>query len=485
MGGINAIMNIARGALQANQIAMEVVSHNIANVNTPGYTRQSAVLESASPVSINQLKIGTGVQVGSVAQASDPYTTRAIQQNTSSLNEYQTQASVLSQLESLFNETGNATLSNAMNDFWNAWQDVANNPGGTVERTALLEKAKILTQKFNSMSNDLTQTKKDMNTNLQMGIEKVNDLTGKIADLNDKIVAAEADKTTANDLRDQRNSLLGELSSWLGNVSVEQGNGSVTVLSQEGILLVDGNKHWDFSTQGNSIYYNNIQSDVSKKLTGGKIGGWLDVRDEIAPQYLANLDELAGTFMQQVNTLHLTGYTLAGKTGKYFFQDFQTPPAVPNQGAAAYIQLSTDVLDNPANIAAGSIPPAAPGDSSPGDNENALKIVALQKDDSIQIGKWTISDRGTSTSNSPQTETMDDYYRTLVGEIGITTEASNENQSFVQSMLDNLQNLRDSVSGVNLDEELTELLKIQRAYEASSKIISIADEMLQSLLQLV
>jgi flagellar hook-associated protein 1 FlgK len=183
--------------------------------------------------------------------------------------------------------------------------------------------------------------------------------------------------------------------------------------------------------------------------------------------------------------LHLTGYTLAGKTGKYFFQDFQTPPAVPNQGAAAYIQLSTDVLDNPANIAAGSIPPAAPGDSSPGDNENALKIVALQKDDSIQIGKWTISDRGTSTSNSPQTETMDDYYRTLVGEIGITTEASNENQSFVQSMLDNLQNLRDSVSGVNLDEELTELLKIQRAYEASSKIISIADEMLQSLLQLV
>jgi flagellar hook-associated protein 1 FlgK len=328
-----------------------------------------------------------------------------------------------------------------------------------------------------------------MNTNLQMGIEKVNEVTGKIADLNEKIVAAEAGKTPANDLRDQRNSLLEELSSWLGNVSVEQENGSVTVLSQEGILLVDGNKHWDFSTHGNSIYYNNVQTDVSKKLTGGKIGGWLDVRDEIAPQYLANLDELAGTFMQQVNTLHLTGYTLAGETGKYFFQDFQTNPVTPNpgnyEGAAAYIQLSTDVLDNPANIAAGSIPPAAPGGSSPGDNENALKIAALQKDDSIQIGKWTISDRGTSTSNSPQTETMDDYYRTLVGEIGITTEASNENQSFVQSMMDHLQQLRDSVSGVNLDEEMTELLKIQRAYEANSKLITIADQMLQSLMQVL
>ena len=100
------------------------------------------------------------------------------------------------------------------------------------------------------MSNDLTQTKKDMNTNLQMGIEKVNDLTKKIADLNDKIVAAEADKTPANDLRDQRNSLLQELSSWVGNVSVEQGNGSVTVMTQGGNLLVDGNKHWDLQQPG-------------------------------------------------------------------------------------------------------------------------------------------------------------------------------------------------------------------------------------------
>ncbi len=482
MLGISAILNIAQGALNANQIAMEVVSHNIANVNTPGYTRQSAVMESESPISMNRLKIGMGVRVDSVTQAFDRYTTKAIHQNTSALNENQSKASVLSQLESLLNETGDSTLSQAMNKFWNAWQDVANNPGGIAERTALLEKAKILAQKFNSMSSDLNQTKKDMNTNLQMGIEKVNDLTKNIADLNDKIVAAEASKTPANDLRDQRNNLLEKLSGWLGNVYLEQENGSVTVLTQGGILLVDEDKHWDFSTQGNSIYYNNIPSDVSKKLTGGKIGGWLDVRDEIAPQYLANLDELAGTFIQRVNTLHLTGYTLAGQTGKYFFQNFQTAPAVPNsgdyQGAAAYIQLSTDVLNNPANIAAGG------QSGAPGDNENALRIVPLQKDDSIQIRKWTISDRGTSTSNSLQTETMDDYYRTLVGEVGIGTEASNENQKFVQSMLDRLGEVRDSVSGVNLDEELTEMMKIQRAYEAASKMITVADDMLQSLLQM-
>ncbi len=483
MGGISSIMNIAAGALQANQIAMEVVSHNIANVNTPGYTRQSAVLESNSPISINQLKLGTGVQVESVTQASDPYTTRAIQQNTSSLNEYQTEASSLSQLESLFNETGSSTLGDAMNNFWNAWQDVANNPSGTTERSALLENAQILTQKFNSMSNDLTQTKEDMNTNIQMGVQQVNELTGQIAALNGQIVAAEGDKTTANDLRDQRNSLLQQLSSWVGNVSVEQENGSVTVMTQGGLLLVDGNKNYEFSTQGDSIYYNNVQSDVSNNLTGGQIGGWLNIRDEVAPQYQSNLDELAGTLIRQVNALHSTGFTLStpadptGQTGIDFFDTSQVPASGDNTGAAGYIQLSADVQNNPDNIAAGG------QSGAPGDNENALKIAALQTDDSIQIQKWTISNPGATPSSSVETTSMDDYYQSLVGDIGITTEAANDNQSFAQSTLDNLQDVRDSVSGVNLDEEMTELLQIQRAYEASSKIITVVDDMLQTLLQ--
>jgi flagellar hook-associated protein 1 FlgK len=203
----------------------------------------------------------------------------------------------------------------------------------------------------------------------------------------------------------------------------------------------------------------------------------------MVPQYQANLDELAGTLIQQVNTLHTAGYNLSGGTGMYFFQDFLTSPAVPSatdfKGAAAYISLSSDVLGHPENIAAGGL------SGAPGDNENALNIAAIQTDGSLTIRKWTISNRGGSTSNSVETTSMDDYYRTLVGEIGITTEAANENQSFVQSRLDNLRDLRDSVSGVNLDEEMTELLKLQRAYEASSKIISIADEMLQSLLQSV
>lgn len=481
MFGISAIFNIGRGALQANQIAMEVVSHNIANVNTEGYTRQQAILQSENPYDMNRLKVGLGVRVDSVSQAFDRYTTRQIQQNTSTLREFESKADILSHLEALLNETDDSGLSQVMNEFWNAWQNVANNPGESAGRTALLGKAKILTEKFNTMNSDLYSIQDNLDTNLKMGIPEVNQLTRQIAEMNDKIVAAEAIQTSANDLRDGRNNLLQELSGWLGITYVEQSNGSVTVLSQEGILLVNGKEHWDLSMEGGAIYWNGIAADISSKLTEGKIGGWLDLRDETVPEYRANLDELAGSLIQTVNTLHFNGYTLAGETRKYFFENFR-PGEVPNSGdfsgAADFIALSSDVLGHPENIAAGGLT----GD--PGNNENARNIAALQTDDTIQIRRWTYTDRGANTSNTLQTSTMDSYYRELVGDIGMLTDDSSQNQEFTQVMLDRLDQLRDSVSGVNLDEELAEMMKVQRAYEAAAKIVTVADEMLQSILEM-
>jgi flagellar hook-associated protein 1 FlgK len=482
MYGLSAILNIARGAMNANQLAMQVISHNMANVGTPGYTRQKVVLQTQTPWDLNRLKIGTGVQVDSVVQCFDRYTTRSIHQNTSSLKEYESKALVLSSVESLWNEAEENSLSQTLDEFWNAWQDLASNPGGTAERTALLEKAKILTGRFNSLSQELGQVGQNLNTDLQVGVEEVNRLTGQIAKLNEQIGAAEASHATANDLRDQRNQLLEELSGWVGITYLEQDDGSVTVLSREGLLLVNGNESWDLSTEGDSIYYNGIDDDVSDRLTGGKMGGWLDLRDETLPQYLANLDEMAGTLIQGVNNLHFAGYTLSGGTGMYFFENFQTAPGVPNpgdySGAAAYISLSSDVLGNPENIAAGGV------SGAPGDNGNALSIAALQTDGSLNIRKWTLTDRGETASSNLQTGTLDDYYQSLIGELGILTEETKENQNFTQSMLDSLAKVRDSISGVNLDEELTEMMKVQHAYEAASKVVSVVDEMMQTLLDM-
>jgi flagellar hook-associated protein 1 FlgK len=478
MSGISNVLNIGRTALQTYELAMQVTSHNVANALTPGYTRQTIDLEAQAPLNLGGLKLGMGVKADSVGQAFDQYTTRSIQQNASTLAENEAKAQALSNLENIFNEAKGQGLNQAMADFWNAWQDLANNPGGTTERSALLDKAEALTTQFRSMSADLNQVKQSMNTNLGASITELNQTAQQIASLNEKIVASESNGTKANDLRDQRNNLVEKMSSLIGINYYENDNGSMTILSQDGSLLVNGNQSWKFSQVGENIYWNGIPTDLSAKLMGGKIGAWLDVRDEIAPQYRANMDELAGTLIQRVNALHFSGFSSSGSTGLNFFEPLTNPIPGDFSGAAASIQLSSDVRGNPANIAAGGL------SGDPGDNEKALQILNLQTDNTIQIQKWTFNRQGSSASSVSETTTMEDYYGALVGDLGILTSGVTQNRDFAQATNDSLNQMRDSVSGVNLDEEMTNLMKIQRGYQAAAKLISITDEMLQSLLQI-
>jgi len=201
-----------------------------------------------------------------------------------------------------------------MNEFWKAWQDLSNNPGGISERTALLAKAETLSSKFNSMSSDLNQIKKEANKNLNIVIVELNRLIKSIAEINEKIVMVEANGTSANDLRDSRRNYLEKLSEIVENVYLEEQNGAIKVMTSTGVMLVDGNYYWELSQDEDYIYWNNIKNDISRRLVGGKIGAWLDLRDEIIPEYIANLDELAGTLIKEVNQLHFSGYTLLGET---------------------------------------------------------------------------------------------------------------------------------------------------------------------------
>ena len=571
-------MNIARGALLAQQKGLDVTGHNIANVNTPGYTRQTLVLQSSEDTSLNRVKLGYGVNADSVTQAFDRFSTKGINQKTSSLSEYEAEKSALDYVQGLFNEeTGNG-LNQNMADFWNAWQDLSNNPGGIPEKTALLEKAQNMIQGFQGIRNGLTQTQEEMNINLRGSIEEINTLNDQIAKLNERIVEAESSGTKANDLRDQRNSLIQNLSQLTDITYLEKDNGALTVMTKSGIALVDGNLHWTLSQQGDNIYWNNITSDISSRLTGGKTGAWLDLRDNILPQYMANMDELAGTMIQQVNNLHYNGYTLAGQTHKYFFDPISftavltngtwtgtsipavggayasTAPAgtfqftvtsasgtvgtdaitlgwtgpggtsgtvtfngagpgvyVPgtmvnvSQGlqislgagtvvngntfsitvspnftdSARTLALSSDVADTPSNIAASQ----SNDPTETGNNQNALAIQALQ-DEQLNMNKWTYQNRGGTQSSASQLGTMDEYYNILVGDIGLLDRQAGQNQDLQQSLINQLNELRDSVSGVSLDEEMVNMMKYQYAYIAASKMVNASDQLLQSVLDM-
>jgi flagellar hook-associated protein 1 FlgK len=486
MSGISSVLNIARGALFAQEESMAVIGHNIANVNTPGYSRQSVLLSSSATSSPERIKIGMGVQVDSVYQYTDPFSTRSINQTTTSLKGSESQSTILSQMETIFNESSDNGLNKLMSDFWNSWQDLANNPGGNAERTALLEKGQVLAKRFNSMSDDLSQLQYSMNDNIKGALNEVNSYSKQIAEINSKIVLAESSGSKANDLRDQRSVLVGKLSELVGTVYLEDESGSMMVETSDGTPLVEKDHSWNLSQSGNNIYWNGVTSDISKRLKGGQIGAWLDVRDSTIPQYNANLDELAGTLIYQVNNLHYSGFGLNDTTGgKTFFtanagDDYVThTPGASFSGAASNIALSADVNGNPNNVAA-----AGQSGGDPNDNEMASKIIALQTDDSFQVRKWTYDNRGATVTNSLQTVTMDSYYNALVGDVGILSQQASQNQTFQQSLVDSLTKLRDSVSGVNLDEEMTNLLQVQQAYEAAGKLVKVADETLQSLLQL-
>jgi flagellar hook-associated protein 1 FlgK len=581
MSGISLLLNIARGAMLAQQKGIDVTGHNIANVNTPGYSRQGLILESVEETSLTRLKLGYGVNAASVDQYFDPFTTQSINQKTSSLSENEAKKSILDYVQSLFNDQAGTGLNQAMADFWNAWQDLSNNPGGIPERTALLQKAQNMCDEFQMTRNNLTQTQSHLNVNLTAGIKETNTLIEQIARLNQQIVQAETNGTRANDLRDQRNNLIQNLSQWTDISYLEKDNGSVTVNTKSGVALVDGDHYWTLSQQGDKIYSNNIQNDISNQLTGGKIGAWLDLKDNILPQYIANLDELAGTMIHQVNDLHYNGYTLDGQTDKYFFNppDFpsdvaygtwsgtsiassggvyaNTAPAgtfqftvtsaagtgqvgtdaitlgwtgpggtsgsinldssyvpgtsvnvsqglqislgngtvvngdtfsiavVPGTpcpdytGASGTIALSSDVKDTPRNIAASTS--SNPQDT--GNNQNALAIQVLC-DEPASIKKWTYNNRGLTQSSDNSFETMDQYYSILVGDIGMLTDEAGQNQNFYETMINQLQDIRDSVSGVNLEEEMINMMKYQYGFMAASKLVSTSDQMLQTLMQI-
>jgi flagellar hook-associated protein 1 len=478
MSGISSVFNIGRNALQTYELALQVTSHNIANALTPGYTRQQMVLEAQNPLNLSGLHLGMGVTAGSVRQAFDQYTARSIQQNASALGESEAKATALAYLETIFNEAAGHGLNQALADFWNAWQDLANNPGGVPERTALLQKAEALSAQFRTMSESLDQVRRSMNTNLGASLSDLAQTARQIASLNERITASEADGTRANDLRDQRNNLVENLASLIGINHYEDGNGALTILTTSGKLLVSGTQSWELSQAGEQIYWNGIPVDLSAELSGGKIGGWLDIRDEIIPQYLANLDELAGSLIREINARHAAGYALSGATGLAFFEPPPSPVPGDHSGAAGALALSSALAGNPANIAAGG------SSGAPGDNENALRILDLQTDQGLLLRKWTYAGRGTNVSSAVQTAALEDYYRSLVGDLGILAAGTNQDRDFAQTLIDRLAEVRDSVSGVNLDEEMTEIMKIQRAYQAAAKLITITDEMLQSLLQI-
>jgi len=338
MSSIGMVLNIATTALNAQQYGMGVTAQNIANVSTEGYSRQNPVLVAKQPLMYGGLLLGRGVDTEQVSRSSDQFIENKLMQEKSNMSSSSEMEKYMQVLEGFFNENSGTSISTMVSDFWNRWYDISNNPSGASERISLYEQSVLLSEQFSALETDLIQIDTDLTGAVTSGIETINKITYEIAQVNGQIVSMEANNI-ANDLRDKRNTLVSELNEYLDVQAFEQSNGSLTIVAARGCTLVQGNSNYDLEmggTNGDRVRWQNSSGsyvDITNYLTNGKLGGWLDMRDEIIAQNQLNLDALAKEFIWSVNQQHSQGVGLEGfstATGSY--QATDTSAALDSTG---------------------------------------------------------------------------------------------------------------------------------------------------------
>jgi flagellar hook-associated protein 1 FlgK len=583
MTKIGSILDIAKSALLTSQYAIEVSSHNIANVNTEGYSRQTPVIDAQTPVSYNGLTFGSGVNISEVIRQSNECIETRLQEGKSDLTALDEKEIYMSILESIFDESSEAGLSTQLDEFWNAWQDLANNPSGSSERTVLCETVSLLTEAFSNLDSDLSQIEEDLDLSIAAGVEKINELTSKISALNKQIVSL---GSNANDLLDQRDALVGELAEYIDIKTYQDSDGQITVATGNGSCpLVSKTESYQLELNGDRVEWvgsGGNRIDLTDKIAGGKMGGWLDMRDATIPEYAAELDELAKALIWEVNCIHTQGVGLEGfssVTGTYVAADSAEEIGTLDSGldfydgivdgtfklwlyddsgelvgggpttitidadaggttldslaamlsgidtnlaatvsggklritasngytfafsddtsnALAAIGINTcfdgsdaasikinSLLDSEEGFIAAGCVDSDTGQIAAGDNSNALKIADLQYQD-VSLKQWTF-ERGSSPESQDVKDSLKNYLYSLVSSIGSQSQSITSQKEYTDTIVSQLSEVRDSISAVNLDEEVTDLIKYQQAYAAASKLIATAEEMLEVLIELI
>ena len=345
--GLTTTFSIAKRGLQIAQAAIEVISHNIANANTEGYSRQRINLTTPDPYATRIGAVGTGVDADNISRQHDQYIQRMLVDKTSDLAKSDAQKLSIDALESIFNESMGHGINEALSEFWNAWQEVANNPEGNPERMGLLEKADTLTNIINQMRLDMDDIKYDINRRVEEAIIQANTLIREIAAINGKIVPLEAAGHPANDLRDKRDLHIKELAEYLDiNYFEDPATGSMFVMTPKGTPLVEENIYWTLKASADRagdihLMWERGQGgevDITEYVSHGQLGGWLELRDQLMDEFYDQFEAFTQGLIKEVNRQHTQGVGLkkfTDLTSTYDISSF----------AQSYIRLEGDDND--------------------------------------------------------------------------------------------------------------------------------------------
>ena len=460
MGSLTSLMNLSREALMADQEALSITANNVANQNTPGYTRQVANWQTVDLVTIDGVSYGDGVSVSAVSQR-DRILEQRVQQQTQVQARSGALQTALQQVESIFSlsasgaSAGSTALGSALDSFFNSLSALEGNPSDASTRQGVLMAAGNLASVFNSSASQLAQVTSDLNQQAGDIAGQVNSLTATIASLNQQIASSGA-HGDAGALEDQRQSAIRQLSQYIGlNQITTEGNG-IALTTANGAVLVSGSQSFAVSTTtvagATRILAGVPPQDVTSGLTGGQLGGVLQARDQRLPAYASSLDNLAYAIGTAVNSQNALGLDQSGNPGQPIF----SLPATAS-GAAAAIQV---VATSPAAIAA-----AAVGEGSAG-NSNAIALANI------------------ASQNILGGQTAGGFLASFLGQVGNDAAGAATDNVAQQATLTQVTSQRNALSGVSLSEEASNLTQYQRSYEAAAKVFAIVNSIMASALNL-
>lgn len=460
MSGIDTL-NIAKDALLSHQAAINLTGTNIANVSTPGYTRQRPVFSASSSQS---------VEIANIERIYDRFLGAQINEQMYNLGYSEAKKDELCRIEMIFNEAGGGGISELLSKFWSAWEDLSANPSGQAERQALVSVSQSLTSMFRSYSNELLSVQDDANTRIQGLAHQVNGYLSDIADINSKITRTEADDIGLNTLKDKRAELLSGLAEIVDFHYFEDSKGAINIFLSNGMPLVEGNQTWELDVvtgnhASNTSFYDIVFKDdpdeevINSSITKGRLAAFIGVRDTTAKGYMESLDELAAALVEKVNAQHEKGYDMSQNLGEAFFVFDNIDPDVKE---ARDMNVNADIIADVNKIAA--------SETVNGDGGNAVSISAIQDELTMNGDKSTFSA----------------YYSSfLVGQIGQDVADANRNFDHHTNVMNQLTNRREEISGVSIDEEMMNLLRYQTGYNAAARLFGVADELVDTLMNMV
>ena len=441
-------LTIGASALYAAQRAVEVAAHNVANATNTGYTRQRLTLQASTPSygtpgAVGSGDVGTGVTIVSLSRLRDRLADVAYRSEAGTAGAASARADTLGRAESVLG-TYSDGAPEALSAFLSAWDSLSTNPADSAARTSVLAAGTNLAESITSASQRLDEVSDEVTLRVGDDVDELNGLLKAVAGLNAAIVKAKTEQREPNDLQDQRDTALDRIAALTGARIESLDDGSVTVTTKSGVQLVGGQLAATLTSSGSSPV--SVAVDGEPAVLAGEIGGYVSAATSDIPAYRAQLDVVAQQLRDVVNTAHRAGVGSDGSTDLDFFTGTDASDLAVNSDLTA------------AKLGAGR-------SSSPGDGNGALGVAAALR-----------------TTRDADGQSVGDMLRAVGSRVGQAATDAARGARTATASVTSAQAARASADGVSVDEEMVDLVKFQHSYEAAARVISIADGMLDKLI---